>query len=256
MHNKCHFPKGEVEGSFIVMNKEKHTKIDIAHRGLWNESIPENSIPAFEECIKKEVAIELDVHLLECGTVVVFHDDDLKRMTGIDGKIRNYTYDEIKDLPLKGTVYHIPTLKNVLDLVKGKVLLDIEIKTDVKNFKICASVAKLLDDYEGDFIIKSFSPFHIAWFRFKRPSYKRGLLVSSLKKAKMPKVFKWALHSMKFNFLCKPQFIAYDYRDLPDERIDKLYRKGMPIYLWTIKGNEVQAPYDGIIYELQSDKKE
>lgn len=60
----------------------------IAHRGLHNNNFPENSLPSFENAIKHGFAIELDVHLLSDGTVAVFHDDSLKRMTGINGLIK------------------------------------------------------------------------------------------------------------------------------------------------------------------------
>lgn len=166
------------------------TKINIAHRGLWDESVPENSLGAFQRCIDEKIPIELDVHLLKDGTLVVFHDDNLYRMTGLNRKLRKCTYDEIKDLPLKDTEFTIPTFSQVLKCVDGRVLLDIEIKTDVKNFKICKALARELASYKGDFILKSFSPFHIAWFRFKRPKYFRGLLVSKLKNARLPRFVK------------------------------------------------------------------
>lgn len=230
------------------------TKLAIAHRGLWNDEIPENSLGAFQNCVDEQVPIELDIHLLKDNTLVVFHDDNLKRMTGIDKKIKDCTFDEIKRLKLKNTDYSIPKFEDVLKLVHGSVLLDIEIKTDKKSFRICRVLAKLLDIYEGEFLIKSFNPLYIAWFRFKRSGFTRGLLVSKMKNAKLPNVIKWFLYTMKFNFLAKPQFIAYDYRDLPDKRVERLYEKGMPIYLWTIKNEEFQAPYDGIIYEKNVNK--
>ncbi len=227
----------------------KRTKLNIAHRGLWDEEIPENSLGAFQKCLDANTAIELDVHLLKDGTLVVFHDDDLRRMTGVNKKLKNCTYDEIKGLPLAGTKFTIPTFEEVLTLVDGRVLLDIEIKFDTKNFKICRTLAEQLDSYQGDFIIKSFSPFHIAWFRFKRPNFTRGLLVSRLKNAHLPNIVKRLFYTMKFNFLAAPQFVAFDHRDLPNEKIEKLYERGMPIYLWTIRDGEFQTQYDGIIYE-------
>ena len=69
----------------------------IAHRGLHNKelNIPENSISAFKEAIAKGLPIELDVHLLKDGKLVVFHDDNLNRMTGLNKKIKDCNYDEI-----------------------------------------------------------------------------------------------------------------------------------------------------------------
>lgn len=226
-----------------------HTKLSIAHRGLWDSEVPENSMGAFERCIKENIPIELDVHKLKDDTLVVFHDDNLARMTGVDKMVKDCTYEEIKDLTLVGTNYTIPTFKEVLDLVDGQVLLDIELKFVVPKFKICSLLARLLDEYKGNFLIKSFSPFHIAWFRFKRPHYERGLLVSSLKDANMPDFLKRLFFSMKFNFLAKPQFIAFDHRDLPNEKLEKIHNKGIPMYLWVIRGENPVNLYDGIIFE-------
>ena len=93
----------------------------IAHRGIHdNNDIVENSIPAFKECLKKNVSIELDVHLLKDNEIVVIHDDNLKRLTRKKKRLKDLTYDQIKDLKLLGTDEHIPTLKEVLDLVDGK----------------------------------------------------------------------------------------------------------------------------------------
>lgn len=240
----------------ILRNKKNLNilkKIKIAHRGLWDEDIPENSIGAFKRCIDKNTPIELDIHLLKDNTLIVFHDDNLKRMTGVDKLLKDCTYDEIKNLKLKKTNYNIPTLKEVLDLVDGKVLLDIEIKTDVDNFTICYELCKLLDAYNGYFIIKSFNPFYIWWFRIHRPNFIRGLLVSRLKGKKMNRLFKYALFKMWFTNIAKPDFISFNYKDLPNKRIQRLRNNGVPILLFTIKENEIvnyQNNYDGWLFEL------
>jgi glycerophosphoryl diester phosphodiesterase len=223
--------------------------LKIAHRGLWNKIVPENSIESFKRCIDTNTPIELDIHILKDNTLVVFHDDDLKRMTKLDSKLKDMTYEDIKDLKLNGTDEHIPKFEEVLDLVKGKVLIDIEIKTDVKSFKICKEVSKLLDKYDGPFFVKSFNPFYITWFRFNRKEYQRGILVSKLKGVKLPWLIKYMTYNMWFNFLCKPDFIAFNKNDLPNKKIEKLHKKGMPILLWTVRGNFEEIKYDGIIYE-------
>lgn len=227
-------------------------KIKIAHRGLWNSEIPENSIGAFKRCIEKNIAIELDIHLLKDDTLVVFHDNNLKRMMESDVVLKDSFYDDIKNLKLKNTEYVIPTFEEVLRLVDGKVLLDIEIKTDVNNFRICRELVKYLDKYDGQFIVKSFNPFYIWWFRHNRPDVIRGLLVSRLKKKKMNKLFKYALFNMWFNFFAKPDFIVFDYRDLPCKKIFKYKECGIPILLFTIKENDIinyKDEYNGWIFE-------
>lgn len=109
-------------------------KLKIAHRGLFNTSTPENSLGAFQKCIDSNVPIELDIHILKDDCLVVFHDDNTKRLTGLDAKLKDLTFKEIENLNLLNTSYTIPKLNDVLKLVDGKVLIDIEIKTDVKKF--------------------------------------------------------------------------------------------------------------------------
>ena len=232
--------------------KEILNKIRIAHRGLWDDFIPENSIGAFERCIKKNIPIELDIHLLKDNTLVVFHDDNLKRLTGLDSKLKDCAYNDIKNLKLKKTNYKILTFEEVLNLVSGKVLLDIELKFDVNSFKICNETCKYLDKYNGDFIIKSFNPLYIWWFRKNRPLYIRGLLVSKLKKSKINKFVKLLLFKMCFNFLAKPDFIAFNYKDLPNKKIEKLRRNGIPILLFTVNEKDIinyEKDYSGFLYE-------
>lgn len=221
----------------------------ISHRGLWNKEIPENSIGAFERSVEKNLPIEFDVHMLKDGTLVVFHDDNLKRMTGFDKNIKDCLLEEVKSLKLLNSEFTIPTLEEVLTLIDGKVLIDIEIKTDVSSFKICSELTRILDNYKGDFLVKSFNPLFVTWFRFFRPNFKRGILVSSLKKVKKNKFIKFLCFKMYLNFLCKPHFIAFDSRDLPNKKIDKYHNKGIPILLWTIRDEKISFQYDGIIFE-------
>lgn len=224
--------------------------IKIAHRGLWNDKYPENSIGAFKRAVDNGIPIEFDVHILKDNTLVVLHDDDTYRMTGKKIILKNATYNDIKKLKLKETRYNIPTLEEVISLVNGKVLIDIEIKTDVFDFKICHELCKLLDPYKGRFLIKSFNPMYIIWFRLNRKDYIRGLLVSRLCWVKMSGILKYMLFNMWFNGLVGPDFISFDYRDLPNKKIDKLYKAGIPVLIHTIKEeNIIDYNYSGYVYE-------
>ena len=90
----------------------------IAHRGAFNnKDIPENSIKAFEKAIEKNYIIELDVHILKDNTIVVYHDDNVKRLTGVDKSIIDFNYSQLKELSLLNTKYKIPRLIDVLELV-------------------------------------------------------------------------------------------------------------------------------------------
>ena len=79
--------------------------VNFAHRGLHSrdKSVPENSLEAFELASRAGYGIELDVQLSKDGQVVVFHDDDLKRVCGVDCRVDEKTYAELTELRLCGT---------------------------------------------------------------------------------------------------------------------------------------------------------
>lgn len=110
------------------------TKNLIAHRGMHNKEkgIPENSMKAFDEAVINNYIIELDIHILKDDVIVVFHDDNLERMTGVSKNIKSVTYNEIKNLYLNNTIYKIPLLEDVLKKIDGRVPIIIELKIDNK----------------------------------------------------------------------------------------------------------------------------
>lgn len=208
----------------------------VAHRGMHNiyKKIPENSISAFSEAIKNGYAIEFDVHILKDDMLVVFHDDNLKRVCGIDIDIKDKTYDEIKDIKLFNTEEHIPTFEEVLNVIDGKVPIVIEVKHDVKSNKIIDLIMEKLKDYKGKYVIKSFDPFKILYLKKNYPEVIRGQLSASFKKDKMPKIEKILLKNLFFNFLTKPDFISYEVGALPNKHVEK-FRKTKPVFVWTIR---------------------
>ena len=94
----------------------------IAHRGCWDKTHPENSLLAFQQCVENSVPIELDVQLSLDEEVVVFHDKNTLSMTGVSLEVEKTTFQELRKLKLSSSPAKIPTLKEVLDLVKGKIL--------------------------------------------------------------------------------------------------------------------------------------
>lgn len=230
------------------------TKNMIAHRGYHDieKCIPENSMRAFEEATKNNYIIELDVHILKDDEVVVFHDDNLKRMTGIDKKIKECTYEEISKMNLKQTEEKIPLLKNVLNLVDGKVPIIIELKTDLRCGKLEKEVIKILGQYNGEYAIKSFNPFSVNYFRKHAPNVIRGQLASDFKNDKMFILKKLFLKYMLFNFVSKPDFISYDIRALPNKKIEKIREKQL-ILGWTARTQEdiekAKKYCDNVIFE-------
>ena len=137
----------------------------IAHRGIYdNKKIFENSLEAFKKAIDKGYAIELDLRLTKDNKIVIFHDDKLERLTNEKGYIKDKNFIELEKIKLINNS-KIPTFKEVLDLVNGKVPLLIELKSNIKGTRLEKEVVKELKNYKGEYAIQSFNPRTILWFR-------------------------------------------------------------------------------------------
>ncbi len=182
---------------------------DYAHRGLWSEHLPENSLSAFEAAARRGFGIELDIRLTKDKRIVVFHDDDLRRMCGVNKRVCELTLSELRALSLKGTRERIPTLSEVLRLIDGRVPLLIEVKGEAEPL-LCRRASALLDTYSGAFCVESFSPIILRWFKKYRPSYPRGQLVTGISsvKRKGRLIIGFVLSNMLANFISRPDFIA------------------------------------------------
>jgi len=210
----------------------------IAHRGFHNKEagIPENSIAAFSEAIARGFAVETDIHLTADGEIVAFHDNTLKRMCGKELNIEEMTLAEIKECYLLDTKEQIPTLKELLKLTEGRVPLVIEIKCDGKNYKaVCSKADEILKDYKGKYIIQSFLPFALYWYRKNRPEIFRGLIASVYKDKGL--IVKY-VSPFLFNFLTRPDFVSYDVTR--KNRFMFLIQKllGAMTFGWTIQSPE------------------
>ena len=107
----------------------------VAHRGLWNKDISENSLKAFKRGIDNNFAIEFDVHLTRDNELVVIHDEDLKRLTGKEGIVEHLTLKELQENYSLLDGQKIPSFIEVLDLVNEEVPCLIELKVYEKNYK-------------------------------------------------------------------------------------------------------------------------
>lgn len=219
---------------------------DYAHRGLHDGNkgdTPENSLLAFKKAVDAGYGIELDVQLSRDGVVMVFHDYTLTRMTGIEGKICELDASELQALTLASSEQKIPTLKEVLSLVDGKTPLLIELKGESFDSSLCPAVAKLLEDYNGDYCIESFNPLLIKNMRKLIPdAYYGQLYTNVIREKKKVSALNIILTLMGFNFLARPDFIAYDIKvrsSFPVMLTTKLYK--CEKFIWTARS---KAEYD------------
>lgn len=231
----------------------------IAHRGLFAEGIPENSLASFKNAIKNKLPIELDVTCLADGLPVVFHDEKLARMTGKDGFISNCEYKDIQKLTLAGTKEKIPSLKEALDLIDGKVPILINVKNYGKIGVVEKAVWKVLQDYKGEYAVESFNPYTLEWFEKNAPKIKRGQLASFFKSREITGLKCFYLKRMLLNKkISKPNFIVYSNEDMPNKYVRK-YQGVLPILVFTIKNVEEEQRLkdycDNIIFDSYTPTK-
>ncbi|MBQ7332885.1 MAG: glycerophosphodiester phosphodiesterase [Clostridia bacterium] len=228
-----------------------------AHRGLHSESVPENSIEAFSLAVEAGYGIELDVRLSSDGELVVFHDDTLDRMTSELGRVDGRTAEELTKIKLRGTENTVPTFREVLKLVDGKVPLLVEIKEDAGKYGVTEKTVEMLKQYNGPFIVESFNPLSLGRVKKLAPEFMRGFLSQNFyKEEKYRRFMYFLLQNMLLNFICRPDFIAYSHKDSGMKVfnfIRKHHRK-TPLIAWTLESLEEDATainngFCGIIFQ-------
>lgn len=212
----------------------------IAHRGFFNYTdAPENTLAAFSRGIENNYAIEMDAQVISDGTVVIFHDNELSRLTGKDGYVRNLKKEDLPNYTIGSSTQTIPTLAQVLKLVNGRTPILLEIKNgSFKPQEDCAKIYDVIKDYKGEIAIQSFNPYALEWFANNAPKYVRGLLSSMWKKKNRDvepdfpssALVRFATRRLLLFKKAKPDFINYEIRDLPNRFVRK--HKNIPLLAW------------------------
>ncbi len=222
----------------------------IAHRGLHDGVIVyENTIEAFSRAISKHYPIELDVRLTRDNQVIVFHDASLDRWFDSKKKICNLRLNELKEYS-NNYKYTIPTLKEVLLHVDGKVPVLIEVKDSDKVGILVKEIHKLIYRYKGELALQSFSYKILREIKSLNLNIPYGYL-SSGKESKVKPIFFCMREYLKI-LLINPVFISYKH-----DKLEKWYsfalRKRYIVILWTIKSKNdalaVPSKADNFIFE-------
>ncbi|CCV65459.1 Glycerophosphoryl diester phosphodiesterase [Paracholeplasma brassicae] len=227
----------------------------ICHRGLHDENnnIIENTLTSFDKALEKNYAIELDTNILSCGTVVVFHDRNLKRLVGREDILKDITYEELKDVVIKGTNETIHTLEYVLNYINGRVPLLIELKPFGDKKRHVKEVIRLLSKYPHVYAIHSFNPYIVYQFKKLAPWIIRGQITEYFKNDSLNPIAKQLMKRMTFNFLSKPDFITYGIDDLPNKYVNKAKKKNLVILSYVAKTQAqldfVKSHYDNAVFE-------
>ena len=223
----------------------------IAHRAYHDRAArrPENSPAAFRAALDAGYAIETDIQPSADGVPMVFHDYELKRLTGLAGRIRGRTAAELRQIGLLDADDGIPTLAEILALVAGRAPLLIEIKDqdgrmgpDVGALE--RAVAALLDGYAGPVALMSFNPHSVAALAEAAPDRPRGLTTSAYTAEDWPLLpahVRDRLRDIPDYDRVGASFISHEAADLARPRVAELRAQGAAILTWTIKSAEAEA---------------
>ncbi|GGA82231.1 glycerophosphoryl diester phosphodiesterase [Brucella endophytica] len=220
-----------------MANLDWLTKRPIAHRGLHdlNDKCWENTLPAFDRAAKAGFAIECDVHLSADGVPVVFHDEDLKRLTGRGGHIHELTGADACALAIGGTEDRVPTLSEALALIAGRVPVIIELKGIAgRDDGLVAAVARELDGYQGHAAIMSFDHHLVRRFPADAPGIPGGLTAERVKTKDIEAHFSMLAHELAF--------VSYNVHHLPNPFVIFVREKlNMPVITWTVRNQAQKA---------------
>ena len=213
---------------------------EYAHRGLHSAGVPENSPSAFAAAIVKGMGIECDVQRSRDGQAVVFHDAELDRLTGESGPLAGRTSAELGKVVLTGSTDTIPILPQLLAQLNGKVPLLIEIKSPRRNgmriSALCLAVKRALEGYLGPHAVMSFDPRVVHWFAVHAPMTVRGLVVTEENGQTLQGMVKRRLSLWH----ARPDFLAYDIRNLPSRFAAAQRKRGLPVLTWTVRSPELR----------------
>lgn len=189
-------------------------EVYLTHRGFFNNvDIPENSLPAFRKTARNHMGSELDVQLTSDHKLVVFHDDDLNRVCGVDKKLIDCTYEELQSYRLLSTEERIPLFEEVLEVLNPDTPLIVEIKTNRTAYDAVEEALKILSRYQIPFTMESFDPRIVRYLKVNHPEIVRGQLAYNIfgnKESTLSFFLKLIGTYMLSNFYTKPDYVAYD----------------------------------------------
>lgn len=239
------------------------TSRPIAHRGYHDKSrgCIENSQSAVQAAVDKSFAIEVDLQQSADDVPIVFHDDELDRLTFESGPVRQHSAAELTRIALRGTDDRLWTLDDLLAQVDGKAGLCIEIKSRFgrrPERAFIAAIAASLGRYTGPVAVKSFDPEMLALMREAAPDIPRGALGDGARDLKdwghASRVERFALRHMLHSVRTRPSFVSYWVKDLP-ALAPTILRKafGLPLIAWTVRTPDdltrARAFADQIVFE-------
>ena len=223
-----------------------------AHRGLHDKAlgIPENSMAAFMRARERGFGVELDVHLTADGGLVVVHDSDLARMCGEGaGVVEELTATQACALCLDGTSQTIPTLDEVLSVFEWDSASEdpipapmiVELKTrDGNAFALAEAATRAMDAHNVRYVVESFDPRVLLWYRTHRPDVIRGQLAENFlldgATSDYAAPVRAGMTALAGDAIGRPDFIAYKFADRDNPFVRAATGPlGAKLVTWTIR---------------------
>jgi glycerophosphoryl diester phosphodiesterase len=225
--------------------------LPLAHRGLHDraQGRPENTRGAVRAAVEAGYGVEIDVQPSLDGHAMVFHDEYLGRLIGQSGEIGARTAADLGRLRVLGTAETIPTLREVLAIVAGRVPLLIEVKDQHGGMgpvdgRLEGAVAEALDGYAGPVAVMSFNPHSVAAMARMAPNVPRGLTTAAYEGidwGTTTEARRAELRRIPDFDTVGASFISHEAADLGRPRVAELKAKGAGVLCWTIRSPEAEA---------------
>lgn len=206
-----------------------------AHRGACRVA-PENTLPAFAAAVQLGAdGVELDVQYSADGGLVVFHNPTLEKTSTGRGRVTAHTLAELQALDagswfgpeFAGT--RIPTLAEVLALLKGRLLVNIELKAlDLASNSLGPDVVQLVRRYDmaDQVVLSSFNPFALRAAKQAGPEIEAGLLLS----LELPRWTRWEI----IRRYSRAEGLHPELAMVDQAYMARARRLGMPVRVWTV----------------------
>ena len=230
-------------------NMDMFCSAPVAHRGIHdNITVPENSLPAFNAAAEAGCGIELDVQFTKDRQLVVFHDDNLSRMCGDDRLVIDVTYDELSKMRLLDSDEKIPLL--------------IEMKNERRVvWELPRALYSIMKDYKGVYAIESFNPMFLRKYKKFDKTIARGMLSMRFGEFKdqcrrHQRLIALTLENLMWNFMAKPDFIAYRITDYKKVSLRLNHLLGATTVAWgTTDPSDINTRtkkyFDGFICDIE-----
>lgn len=233
----------------MCQHKEPEGFIVIAHRGA-SRSAPENTLAAMRKAIEFGADYaECDVFQTKDGEIVLFHDEEMERTTGKEGMIWDYTLAELEEMEVGSWFKEefrgepIPTLREVIQLVKGKIKLNIEVKVSGKDPEIAQKVVDIIrsERFEKECMVTSFEKPVIQKVKEIAPDLITGFIFDE--------EFPADIFEGSWEYVCSK-------RNIVDKAfVQEANQKGKKVFVWTVNypaemKKLIDLGVDGIITDV------